>query len=82
MRLDDWKNSGNHLIKLITNNYYNHRDLKINRPNPAIAMNTNTILMLTLVIVGLKCETDLSTQNCPTDFNMTIANVTTGIGTS
>lgn len=82
MRLDDWKDSGNHLIKLITNNYYNHTDLKINCPNPAIVMNTNTILMLTLVIVGLKCETDLSTQNCPTDFNMTIANVTTGIGTS
>jgi hypothetical protein len=45
-------------------------------------MKPTTLLILTILLTGLKCETDLSTQNCPTDFNMTIANVTTGIGVS
>lgn len=44
-------------------------------------MTFTTITLLFLLILELECATDLTTNNCPTDFNITVANVTSGIGT-
>lgn len=38
------------------------------------------ILISLLLLYTAISDTDLSTNNCPSDFNMTIANVSTGIG--
>ena len=44
--------------------------------------NIRILILIVLIIILTICDTSLSTNNCPSNFNMTIANVTTGIGTS
>lgn len=40
------------------------------------------ILLCGFLFVLSRSQTDIASLNCPTDFNVTVANVTTGIGTS
>jgi hypothetical protein len=48
--------------------------------NIKININICTLFLILLTLIVINCETSLSTNNCPSNFNMTIANVTTGIG--
>jgi hypothetical protein len=49
--------------------------------NPQKMLKSPLILFLTMLTLTIQ-QTDLSTNNCPSDFNITQVNVTTGIGTS
>ena len=44
--------------------------------------NTNLLLLHALLLILASPQTDIASLNCPDDFNVTLANVTTGIGNS
>ena len=39
-------------------------------------------LLLLILLIQTSLQSDIATLNCPTDFNVTTANVSTGIGNS
>lgn len=67
----------NGLMKLPFYKYYNSSLFK---QNLIAHMSLKSIITLISIMCVVLTDTDISTNNCPSDFNMTIANVSTGIG--